>query len=365
MRILFIAPLPPPITGLSLASKILLNELEKYFDVDLINYSKNSFKQGIYSIFRFGEVLKILLLIYKNSKNADGIYLTISQSITGNIKDILTYLLLMHKLSRVVIHLHGGGIKKIIFDKHRFLYKINIIFLKRIGGAIVLGESLTNIFSGIIPNEKIHIVKNFAEDNLFIDKINLEKKFFTIDKIKILFLSNLIPGKGYIELIDAFFALDPEIQSQFEIHFAGGFENDDKKENFLKIVDAHTNLFYHGVVQGEKKQNLFFNAHIFCLPTYYYYEGQPISILEAYASGCVVLTTEHGGIIDIFKNRENGFFVEKKSYQSIKNTLEILINFKALLIHIALNNRYVAEKEYRKDRFCKDVINVLTKVINK
>ena len=70
---------------------------------------------------------------------------------------------------------------------------------------------------------------------------------------------------------------------------------------------------------GEKKRRLFAEAHVFCLPTYYsYYEGQPISILEAYASGCVVITTDHGGICDIFKDKINGFRVEKRSCLSIK-----------------------------------------------
>jgi glycosyltransferase involved in cell wall biosynthesis len=63
---------------------------------------------------------------------------------------------------------------------------------------------------------------------------------------------------------------------------------------------------YHGdssaciIVDGPGKKNLFSEAHIFCLPTYYPYEGQPIAILEAFASGCVVITTNHSGISDFF-----------------------------------------------------------------
>ena len=62
-------------------------------------------------------------------------------------------------------------------------------------------------------------------------------------------------------------------------------------------------------VEGEEKRNLLKQSHIFCLPTFHKFEGQPISILEAYASGCIVLTTANGGINEIFKNGTNGFLV--------------------------------------------------------
>ena len=91
MRILFVAPLPPPVTGQSIACEALLAELHKKHTVEVINFNKGTLRQGISSFARIVEVLKILSKILRRSSNADVIYLTISQSIAGNLKDIFIY----------------------------------------------------------------------------------------------------------------------------------------------------------------------------------------------------------------------------------------------------------------------------------
>ncbi len=131
MKILFIAPLPPPLTGQSLAAKILLDELVKHYRVDVVDFKKDSFKQGVSSLNRIFQVFKILTEIWYKKKDADVIYLTISQSISGNIKDLITYAICFKFISRMIIHLHGGGIRKLIFDRYRILYHLNKFFLKR------------------------------------------------------------------------------------------------------------------------------------------------------------------------------------------------------------------------------------------
>ncbi len=91
MKILFIAPLPPPITGQALAAKILLDELVTHHRVEVVDFKKDGFKQGVSSLNRIVQVFKILTEIGYKKKDADVIYLTISQSISGNIKDLITY----------------------------------------------------------------------------------------------------------------------------------------------------------------------------------------------------------------------------------------------------------------------------------
>jgi len=298
--------------------------------------------------------------VWVKSKDVDVIYITISQSFAGNIRDILFYIICFKNLSRVIIHLHGGGIKKLIFDKNSFLKKINNFFLKRLGDVIVLGQSLVKIFSGMIPKQRVHIVANFAEKYLFLNEKKIENKFEVTSPLRILFMSNLIIGKGYEELIDAYHGLSEELKNMVSIDFAGSFESDDDKRNFLNKVDGFEQIHYHGIVDGADKRDLFARAHVFCLPTYYYYyEGQPISILEAYASGCVVITTDHGGIRDIFKDGINGFKVQKKSSKSIKLVIEKIFDNIEQLLPMALSNRKTAHNKYKISNYISSMLAII------
>lgn len=362
MRILFVAPLPPPVTGQAMACEALLSELRKKHAVEILNFNKGTLKQGISSFVRVVEVLKLLIKIRRKSSNADIIYLTLSQSITGNIKDLLTYFVCFKKLDKMIIHLHGGGIRKLIFDMHPFLRIVNKFFLRRVGGVIVLSKSLVSVFDKMVLPEKIHIVSNFVEDSIFLTKNDIQIKFAGFSPLRILFLSNLIPRKGFEELAAAYNLLDSSLKRKVQIDFAGDFESESQKRMFLNKIKKTQGLCYHGVVLGREKKQLFAKAHIFCLPTYYYYEGQPISILEAYAAGCAVITTDHGGIADIFESGKMGFYVEKKSAKSIADTIENILSEPKQLEQLGIHNNTLAKKLYTKSKHLSLLLNIMVTV---
>lgn len=345
MKVLFLAPLPPPVTGHSLAAEALFNELSLKNDMCLINLSKDSFKGGADTFKRFFEIGSIIWKVFKNRKK-DVLYLTISESFAGNIKDLIIYLICFKHLSKMFIHLHGGSIKILLFDKYRILNIINKFFISRMAGAIVLGPSHLEIFNGILPLEKIHIVPNFAHENLFLDQKKIIAKFESLTSLNFLFLSNLIYGKGYIELVEAYNCLENELKDRISINFAGAFESESQKEFFLMKIENLKMVNYHGVVGGDEKAKLLSESHVFCLPTCLL-EGQPISILEAYASGCVVLSTTSGGISDIFQDGINGYEVPPASVSGIKAAIEQIVIDSHKLQVIGCSNRITAQRLYR------------------
>lgn len=357
MQLLFIAPLPPPITGHSIVSKVLLDDLVDKNDIAIVNLSKDSFKEGIDGIKRIFQVVRIIKDVWIKKRKGNVIYLTISESFAGNVKDLFIYLVCFRSLSLMYIHLHGGTIKRELWDRYPALALINKFFLKRIAGAIITGKSHLPIFERILPPQKIHIVPNFAQDYLFVSEDIIELKFLQMQPLRILYMSNLIPKKGYVELADAFLSMEDELKSRVQIDFAGGFESDEKKQSFVDKFKDFKQVTYHGIVDNAEKQNLFSKAHIFCLPTSYL-EGQPISILEAYASGCVVLTTAQSGIQDIFQDTINGFEI-LPSAESIKKTvLKILVKNQGLN-KIALANRQTAYKKYRTSIYNTSLTSIL------
>ena len=358
MKILYIAPLPPPITGHSLVSKVLLDELIKIHQVEIIDLSKDSFSEGIDGFKRILQIVKILIKTAIKKKGKDIIYLTISESLAGNLKDLLIYLICFRLNNKIIIHLHGGSIKRQLWNKYFVIKWVNHFFIKRLRGVIISGESHVSIFSDIIPREKIHLVPNFAQDYLFVNQSIIDLKYES-PIIRVLYMSNLIPKKGYIELVNAFFLLTQEFKERIQIDFAGAFDSEEQKVIFLNKISAYNQITYHGVVSEAAKKSLFSQAHIFCLPTSYF-EGQPISILEAYASGCVVVTTAQAGILDIFEPGVNGYVIEAESSESIKNVLESLFGIEDKMHQISTNNFSTAIQEFRKEKYCKEIENILS-----
>jgi glycosyltransferase involved in cell wall biosynthesis len=363
MNILLLAPLPPPITGQSLAAKVLYDYLRLDHSITFVDLSIDSANDGTVTFSRSLEVLKAIFQIWKKRRRADVIYLTISESVAGNIKDLLIYLVCFKQLDKFYIHLHGGSIKKWVFDVHPILRWLNSIAIHRMPGVIISGRSHSDTFKAMIGKNRTHIIPNFAQDHLFVDDLQIKEKFTRLVGLRLLYLSGMTVGKGYLYLLEAYQNLNDEIREMISIDFAGKFDTESERAEFIHRISGVPDITYHGAVDEDMKQLLFAKAHIFCLPTTFL-EGGPISILEAYASGCVVVATGPGGIRDIFTDGINGYEIESHDSRSIELVIAKLQSSSASLFRIARNNKNTAITQYRTDLFTKRVGSVLTSLSN-
>jgi glycosyltransferase involved in cell wall biosynthesis len=366
-NILFIAPLPPPVDGQSKASNEALNALQSMgCPIKTINTARASLKRNIFTqLSRCFEVLFIFIKIAYFSSSAKSIYLSLSESRLGNIKDILTYIILYPKLNRITLHMLGGSGMDVLLNKLWLTSRVNGFFMKRMRGVIVEGKRGYGIFGRYFENENITIVPNFVDDYLHVHLDDVKKKFCDYNNIQVLYLSNLLPGKGYMDLLDAYLMLSKEEKHRIRLKFVGGFSCDGDRDFFLKKIASIEGVEYLGAfIDGELKKKLYLQSHIFCLPTYYLYEGQPISILEAYATGCFVMTTNHGGISDVFTNSVNGCTVLPRNPNSIEAALRNIINDEFDLKEVALGNMREAGWKYRSSTYRERIVAVFSSLSN-
>ncbi len=172
-------------------------------------------------------------------------------------------------------------------------------------------------------------------------------------------MSNLIKEKGYQDLFEAFISLPKLVKDNINIKFVGDFCTDYERLDFLKNITYEANIEYLGkFIDGQEKFDLYMNTHVFCLPTYYPYEGQPISILEAYATGCSVITTNHGGIPEIFNFNKNGYLVLPGNPCSISFSLQKSLSNLDELRNFAINNFNEAKIKYRINIFNDKILEI-------
>ena len=346
-KVRLIAPFPPPLNGHSYMAEHTREILKKKFNLSSINLHISSPK----ILIAFKNVFKLLLDSFVTKTT----YLTISESFWGNIKDLIFYLILYFQRKKIVIHLHGGSIKKELWNKWDLLFQINKFFIRQFKAVIVSSDSHKEIFS-FMPNNKVFVVNNFADDELKIPESSQKDILFEKEKIKIFYCSGMRKLKGYEVLYKAYLQIPKKYNKNLEIHFAGPFEKDEEKKEFLNVIKNLDNVIYHGFISDEKKVELFKQAHIFCFPSLYN-EGQPISIIEALYSGCAIIASHSDGLSDML-DQKSCLFIEKGDSSSLAKIIEDLYENRAKILDMMIYNKKLS-KAYDKSTFSKKIINIL------
>lgn len=361
MKILIIGPVPPPVTGVSISNQVFMDNFSSYFPMSAVenintnalnlnrNIGKFSWKKFIFYVNKYREVNKI----FRNEK----IYLTIGLTFLGVLKYTPFILLAKALKKEIIIHIHSDYLWQEYSSLNVFFRSLFKAILSLSDKGIVLSPLLKRNLQPFLSDKNIFVIPNCVEDYLFQFDLaqKIESKF---DKLRIVFLSNLLQEKGIFDLLEALRFLK-ESNIDFEANLAGSLESglETKILDTIEMLGPETR--YLGVVVGEDKKRLLVNSNVFVLPTYYSMEGQPISILEAMATGNLVLTTRHAGIPDIFQDGVNGYFVEKRSHTSIINKLIYIQNSLAEQKSIAQNNYLSAQNNYKMANFIAGIHQVL------
>jgi len=355
-KVCLIAQFPPPIHGLSKAVDTLIHSpLSTEFDLEIVNITNNR------------KFLSNLIKIFKS--RADLFYLTISQTKGGNLRDLIILTLLNFQKKRTLIHLHGGYYRTLVDQELNNLQsKWNYKTLSKIEGAIVLSESLKSNFTNIIEDEKTFIISNCIDNEFLLTDEEYNAKLANLNKkqvINVLYLSNFIKTKGYAEVLELARIEKERVNSgkekRFHFDFAGNFFNDKERQYFFSYIQKNTLeafVTYHGVIGGKEKKELLDKSSIFILLSRYPNEGQPISILEAMGNGCLIVTTDHAGIVDIVKDGVNGIVVNKEQQKH----LESLYNKLLWNEEISINNRKNILQNYTENMYINNIREIFNKI---
>lgn len=319
MKILIIGPFPKPINGCSLANQVLLKQLElkKEISVAIINTSSKNISSENVGRFSFGKVFSFLKVYKKTGKisKSDIVYTTPGQTFFGIVKYMPFYIYCLLTSRPYIIHIHGNHLGNEYKSLKGLKKRAFAFFIRRASAGIVLSESLKTNFDGLLNPKKVFIVENFAQDDLLQKTGTAKPK----DKLRLLYLSNLMEEKGIVDFLDSLILLK-NAGIVLEADIAGKIEDESETIINTKFRELQGFINYHGVVSGQSKTDLLEKSNVFVLPTYYRMEGQPISLIEAMAAGNIIVTTKFSGIPDIIST-ENGFFVPSKSPECLFNTL--------------------------------------------
>ncbi len=361
-RILFIAPLPPPVHGSAMVSQYIKDSklVNEQFDCDFVNLSTSRRmdeigKGGIKKLLRFiGSYFAVFFKLLTHRYNL--CYLAITCHGVGFLKDAPFVLLCKLFGRKVLIHQHNKGMSGCV-DRWPYRWLIPLVY--RNTKVMLLSWFLYPDIEKVVRRDQVVICPNGIPDlsdelramSCELRAMSDEKRALSSNENDsyhsegvsemsatpspsgegwgeaphLLFLSNLIGSKGVYVLLDACKVLR-ERGLQFMCDFVGG----ETKEIDRAVFEAEVKerglegcVAYHGPQYGEDKLRFFAQADVFVQPTFN--DCFPLTLVEAMQYRLPIVSTDVGAIPDMVKDGENGFVCEQQDVASLVIALEKLI----------------------------------------
>ena len=142
-----------------------------------------------------------------------------------------------------------------------------------------------------------------------------------------LYLSNMIPEKGYLDLLEALGKLLSE-DIPVEAKYAGRWASESDQASFSRRVDelqlSGTVTHLGGISDREQVRSLYIWADVFVLPTYYPTEAQPLTIIESLAAGTPVVSTRHASIPEMVSVGEEAELVTPRQPDRLADAIRTI-----------------------------------------
>jgi len=176
----------------------------------------------------------------------------------------------------------------------------------------------SSIFRYKNVNDNIKIIPNGVDVEKF-DRIQAEKS----DNFKILFVGRFHPQKGIKYLISAAEKVVKEYP-EVEFHLIGWGPQERELKLMVKENNLQSYFKFRGEITGDELIKEYKSSHLFVLPSIY--EGQPLTLLEAWAAKLPVVVTNVGSNKDFIQEGKNGYMVDpgntEQLTKSIKKAME-------------------------------------------
>lgn len=253
--------------------------------------------------------------------------------------------------SELIAAFTSSSIKKINVIHGESYFPVNPLYRfllysfarKRYDFTIVVNEKLKKI------PEKLGLKYAIVKPGINLERFNNASHQIDLQdgSIKIGFIGRVVKEKGVFELLDAYKILKQKHRN-IQLKIAGegkalvslkrkaneyGLTND---INFYGQVSS-PELFYRGI-------------DILILPSFT--EGLPLTILEAMASGVIVIASKVGGINEVIKNEQNGLLLKSCKPYVIANAVNNLID-NSLLCKQIVNNAAKTVLDYSDKKLVK------------
>ena len=282
-RATVVGQLPPPMHGSAVMTQRLIEAIGAVGStVSVVDrrFSRSVAEVGRPGLRKLAAVPSLVLRFLSAARRSDLVVLLIT---TSPASFLIDRLLLSLTSRRVVLYVHTVGFRALA-ARGRFWDRLVRESFAHAERVVVLGPSLVADVAPFVPEDRITVVPNSTPVAPFQAHIPGHR---------VLFLSNLLPGKGadvFVQVAHDLVAQHPDRPWRFDLAGAGDAST---------LAPLPAALTVHGVVHGDRKAQLLASADVLVVPSTYAMEAQPLVIVEALSYGLPVVAFDSGGIRDL------------------------------------------------------------------
>ena len=222
------------------------------------------------------------------------------------------FIKIAHRFNKkIIVHMHSGAVDTFYDSLSQKKKKYFTSIFEKVDCVIVLSNKWKKFFEQICKSEKIYILPNSVTVEKFEREDYCNHNF--------LCLGRLGKNKGTFDMLK----IIPKLISDYpdiRFWFAGDGEIE-KCKQIAKENNIENYVCFPGWISGKEKKDLLIQCSNYILPSYS--EGMPMSVLEAMAYKCLVISTDVGGISEFIQSGENGFLINAGNITEIEKTIRI------------------------------------------
>lgn len=351
-RLIVMAPTPPPVFGQSVLTVSLLASLRRlgllaaHVDTRDDRTLANLARLDLENV-RLGLVAAWRLIGAMRRSPGASVYVQVSQGRWGFLRDALWIWIARLGRRRVYVHLHGGCFHEFHAESSPPLRALIAVTVAQAHELWVLTPGLRRCFDGLAPPERIRVVENVVEEPAE-SPGPLGPRRGEEGGLRVLFLSNLRPGKGHDDLLEALARLGSRAAG-WHLRIVGDCDEETRaaaEAIASSRIDPSVRVEVAGALTGPAKAAELAWANVFAFPSRYRREGQPLVILEALAAGLPIITTRMGGIADTVRDGAEAVLIDPGDVDALAGALECLAGDAELRARMGRAARERYERRY-------------------
>jgi colanic acid/amylovoran biosynthesis glycosyltransferase len=219
-------------------------------------------------------------------------------------------------------------------------------------------KNINHVAGSMLPISELWknklVLLGAAENRIKVLHMGVDVKKFSYNvrasfkPLRILTVARATEKKGLVYAVDAVLECNTEVAYRI---IGDGVLLESLKER----VSKHNNrnrIEFLGAQPHLQVQEALRAANVFLLPSITDTEGDmegiPVSLMEAMASGALVISTYHSGIPELITNRNSGFLVSERNSSELTVLIDSLPEYETLRM-ITQNARIVVEERFNNE----------------